>query len=117
VTLVASRVSAQIERGATTNRVKVSREPRRKACCGAPYGEFHKVGCPKLPRYRADRKSHRGMRPVVPIDPTPTTKVCITMTEAELEQLDAAAARVQMSRSDFVRRAFKAFAERCDALR
>jgi hypothetical protein len=113
VTLVASRVSAQIERGVTTNRVKVSREPRRKACCGTRYGEFHKVGCPKLPRYRSERKSKK----LIPTDTTPTTKVCITMTEAELDALDAAAARVQMSRSDFVRRAFKAFAERCDAVR
>lgn len=79
--------------------------PRLKKCCGSAFGYPHKIGCVVAmgkERYRAD--DSRGRRNP---NPSPTIIVCISLTKAELAELDAAAHRAQMSRSHFLREAYK----------
>lgn len=90
--------SATIERGVKTNRVRVKKDPKPR-----------RRSQPK--RYRADPT--RGAHPDPAIaTKSPTKVIGVSMTVEELAELDAAAERVQMSRSAFLRRAYKHFMAR-----
>jgi hypothetical protein len=88
VTLVDARMTADIVRGATTNRVRVRvrRKPRPKRARSLGKG-----------LYRADGT----------LDGRGTVKICITLLDSVLGQIAIAAQRGQMSRSAFLRQAFK----------
>lgn len=86
---IETTLSATIEHGVTTNRVVVhAQRPAPK-----PRGKG---------RYRRDRASEGGG----------TVVISISVPPAELEMITAAAERVQMSRSRFLRQAAKHFAAR-----
>lgn len=88
------RVSALVEPGAITGRVRVL----------GPKGGRSKG---RLPPRNAPRKNARTGRAAG--DTTPTKQISASLTAAELAELNAACERAQMSRSSYVAQALRHF--------